>query len=387
MFKTLLPLIVLVASLGAAYTLFIQPPEMSHHEAVTAPPMTVKTQTVALQTLQPTIAAFGVLQARHEVNLIAQVGGQAVRVSPRFRRGAFVRKGDELLQIDPADYRIQIRVVEGQLAEARAALQEEQGRVQQARQDWSKVGGAAAASALALREPQLAAAQANVNAAEAQLELANLNASRTLLKAPFDGLILEADIDSGQVIAVGAALGRIVATATADVRLAVKASDLAYLRVPVLGDAPVAVTFINRLGQPEQFWTGRITGSEGGVDRETQQLTLIGEITEPFRAKEGLRPLKVGQYLQARIEGVVQRDVILVPGVAVYQNSYVYLLSDGRLQRRSVETGWQGPDQVQIRQGLNPGDTLVITPLGQVGSGTAAVADSETDLRGGDRHD
>lgn len=385
MLKAFLPVVVLVVCLGAAYSLFMRPPAVSNHEAAAIAPMVVKTQTVSRQTFQPLVASFGVLQAREQVNLVAQVGGEVVSVASQFRTGAFVRKGDVLLQVDPADYAVQIRIATGQLSETKAALQEELGRVQQARQDWAKVGREGKAPALALREPQLAAAQAKVEAAEAQLELARLNESRTQIKAPFDGLVLEASLHAGQVISAGAGIGSLVATAKGEVRLGIKSSDLAFLRIPVQGEKGVPVTFINRLGHPEQSWSGVIVGSEGGVDRDTQQLTLISEIREPFQTRSGQRPLKIGQYLQAQIEGIPQSDAILVPLSAVYQNSYVYLLQDGRLMRRSVSIGWQGATEVQVRDGLEPGDILVVTPLGQVGSGTPAVA--ETVEAKGDAHD
>ncbi|HXK57018.1 MAG TPA: hypothetical protein PLZ16_10265 [Gammaproteobacteria bacterium] len=60
----------------------------------------------------------------------------------------------------------------------------------------------------------------------------------------------------------------------------------------------------------------------------------------------------------------------MIPNSSVYQGSYVYLFRDGLLQRREIEIAWQNGDEALIGKGLAAGDQLVLTPLGQVSSGT-----------------
>ena len=60
----------------------------------------------------------------------------------------------------------------------------------------------------------------------------------------------------------------------------------------------------------------------------------------------------------------------VIPNAAIYQGSYVYLLVDGLLQRRDIEIAWQNRDEALLADGLEAGDQLVLTPLGQVSSGT-----------------
>ena len=62
--------------------------------------------------------------------------------------------------------------------------------------------------------------------------------------------------------------------------------------------------------------------------------------------------------------------MIVVPTKAIYQGTYVYVVNDGKLLRKEVTTRWQNSQDAVIESGLNNGDELVITPLGQVSSGT-----------------
>ncbi|MDX1398920.1 MAG: hypothetical protein R3204_10375, partial [Oceanospirillum sp.] len=87
---------------------------------------------------------------------------------------------------------------------------------------------------------------------------------------------------------------------------------------------------------------------------------------EPMLAQQP----RVGDLLQAQIQGRQLQDVIVVPNQAVYQSRYVYKVVNGRLQRQEVTLGWQDDDFSVVQQGLQPGDQLVLTPLGQVASGT-----------------
>ena len=80
--------------------------------------------------------------------------------------------------------------------------------------------------------------------------------------------------------------------------------------------------------------------------------------------------MKIGQYVTAQIEGRTLPNAIVIPNSAIYQGSYVYLFDQGLLQRTEIEVAWQNSRESLINMGLKPGNQLVLTPLGQVSSGT-----------------
>ena len=95
----------------------------------------------------------------------------------------FFRQGDTLLQLDSRDYQIEAVRAKSRIAEAEQILAMEQGRALQAKREWRDLGNVAG-NALFLREPQLKAARAALEAAKADLDQVNINLERTTIVAP-----------------------------------------------------------------------------------------------------------------------------------------------------------------------------------------------------------
>src|SRR5690606_1573837 len=101
----------------------------------------------------------GTVTPSTETTLIPEVSGRIVEVSPRFEAGAFFERGDVLARIEPTRYEAALAEAEARLEGARLALAQEEAARQQAEEDWRDLGRGAP-SALALRAPQRAQAEA-----------------------------------------------------------------------------------------------------------------------------------------------------------------------------------------------------------------------------------
>jgi RND family efflux transporter MFP subunit len=307
---------------------------------------------------------------------VAQVSGQIVEVSEQFREGGFFVKGDVLLRLDDRDYRAEVKSAQAAVLTAKQGLQEEQARAQQAATDWQRLGNGEKANNLVLREPQLAAAEAALLSAQAQLEKTEINLQRTKITAPFAGRVLSRDVDLGQVVSNNVQLATLYSVDRVEVRLPIKNSDLPFITLPEqFRDASLdegsAVEFRSDL-VGEQYWQGKIVRTEGAIDEAAQQLYVVAEIIDPYKATPNNQyPIKIGQYVKAKIQGETLIDALVIPNTAIYQGSYVYVVENGVLQRKSVILAWQNAQQALVAKGLNVGDQLVITSLGQVNSGTA----------------
>ncbi len=279
-----------------------------------------------------------------------------------------------MLTIDPRDYAADVRIAEAALADARQALAEEQARGEQARIDWQRLGNEGAAPDLVLRKPQLLAAEARVTSAEANLEKARLDLERTRVRAPFAGRVLRQLVDLGQVVSVNSQLAEFYSIDIAEVRLPIANSDLAFVELPEASGSDdtktVPVQIFSDLAGSD-VWEARVVRTEAAIDDSARQLHVLAHINSPFRPDEKHRvPLKIGQYVTADIEGRKLDNVIVVPTSAIYQGSYVYVVDDGLLQRRSIDIAWKDSDEAIVASGLEAGDDLVVTVLGQVTSGT-----------------
>jgi RND family efflux transporter MFP subunit len=374
--KKLLPLAIFGGLLLIAIIIRLNPPESEQRTAFSGPMMTVETRVVEEADYPIMLESYGTVQPRTRSILVAQVGGQIVSVNENVRDGGFFEEGDVLANIDARDYEADVRIAEAILMDARQALAEAEARTNQAQEDWARLGNTGAAPDLVLRIPQLEAAKAKVISAESGLQKANLDLERTNIIAPFAGRILRKFVDLGQVVSPNTQLAEIYATDYVEIRLPLRNRDLPYIDLPEsyrFADAPRAsqarVEIHSQLGG-EDSWDAALVRTEGAIDETARQLHVIAQIDDPFgRGNEGQAPIKIGQYVTARLEGKTISGALVIPNNTIYQGTYVYIVEGDILRRRDIEIAWQNDVEAIIAAGLNPGDMLITTPLGQVTSG------------------
>ena len=389
--KKLIPIAIFGGLLLIAVIIRLNPPESQQRAAFSGPMMTVETKLVAVTAYPIMLESYGTVQPRTRSMLVAQVGGQIVSVNENVRDGGFFEEGDVLATIDPRDYEADVRIAGAILMDARQTLAEAEARTNQAREDWARLGNTGEAPDLVLRIPQLKAAKARVISAESGLEKASLDLERSKIVAPFAGRILRKLVDFGQVVSPNTQLAEIYATDVVEIRLPLRNRDLPFIDLPesyrfadVTRASGGRVEIRSDLGG-EDAWDAVLIRTEGAIDETARQLHVIAQIDDPFgRDHEYRAPLKIGQYVTARLEGKTVPGAVVIPNNTIYQGTYVYTVEDGILRRRDIEIDWQNDVEAIIGAGLLPGDVLVTTPLGQVTSGIrVSVVGEEGDKRMG----
>ena len=388
--RILLPFVVIAVSALAIYMIFFSSPEARKRGQRPPPSLVVEVLDIKPQDYQVTLSSFGKITPTTQSQLSSQVSGQIVAVSDNFKAGQFFSKGDTLVTLDDRDYKIRVQSASAERAQAQVALDEEIALSAQAIKDRKNLGTLGQASDYALRKPQMAAARAKLQAADANLKQALLDVERTVITAPYDGRILTKKVSVGQVVGSTTALADIYAVDNAEVELPIKNSQLALLNLPNnhLGETnPQAslITLLNNEGGATQFWQAQITRTSGAINENTQQLSVIAEISQPF-AQADKRSLNIGQFVTAQITGKTLMDAIVIPNASIYQGSYVYLYEDGVLQRKNVVIAYQNNKEAIITSGVNANEKLVTTPLGQVNSGTAVSIAGQKAAKGNKKH-
>ena len=368
----LMPLLILGALAGLAATLVLRAPGAERRP----PPrtvLTVETRPLESRDYRVQIHSFGTVRPHTQSALVTQVHGEIITVNPNFREGGFFARGEQLLQIDPRDYRIAVTIAEAGLVEAQQRIAEEQAAATQALEDWQRLGSRGNAPDLVLRKPQMASARARVASAEASLAQTRLDLERCNITAPFPGRVLQRQVDLGQVVQANTVLGEIYATDYVEIRLPVTNMDLEFMHLPEQRPGRAAETLprvrIHSTLGGETYWNGYIVRTEGAIDEASRQLHVVARIDDPYGAAHS-QPLKIGQYVTAVLEGRLQEDVILIPEQNIHQGSYVYVVEDHAVQRREVVIARLADGQALIREGLVAGDRLVVSALGRVVSGT-----------------
>lgn len=363
-----LPLVVIVAALASTRVIKANKPE-----PFSRPPET-SALLVEVAELQPSqysvvIRSQGTVQPTVTNTLVPEVAGAVTAVAQVFVVGGQFVKGDVLVEIDRRDYEIALTQARANLAQADAQLEEQEALAERARAEWKSLGRRGTPSALTLREPQLAASKANRDAAEAQMLRADLDLQRTQLIAPYDGIVSARSVDPGQFVARGNPIGQIHALETVDVRLPLSSRQLTYLDTAGGAEVELSAT----VGGQAQRWIGKLERVEG-VDAATQQLNIIVQVADPYNVNtqdDKQQPLRVGQYVNARIAGETLQDVFVIPRAALREEREVLVMDEQNLiERRAVTVAWSDDEQAAISDGLSPGDMLVITPLSTVADGT-----------------
>ena len=373
----LVPLLILLGLAGLAVAMKMFTPEPERRKPPVPPAMSVEVLAIEARNYQVMVESYGTVQPRTESTLLAQISGQVMSISPNLREGGFFEADEVLLTIDQRDYVANVEIAKATLIDARQNLAEEQARSNQASADWERLGNQGPAPDLVLRKPQLSAAKARVSSAQSQLDKAQLNLERTRIRAPFAGRILTKGVDVGQVVNANSMLAEVYASDYVEVRLPLRDKDLPFVDLPERYRANDSaqpyegpVTLYSSLIK-DTGWEGRIVRTESAIDAVARQLHCVAQIDDPFgAAAEGRNPPKIGEYVTARIAGRVIADAVVVPTKAIYQSTYAYVVEDDRLQQRTVNIAWQNDSEAIIDSGLEAGDQLIVTPLGQVTSGT-----------------
>lgn len=374
--KIIIPAAVVVTALLIVFFIKSNPPEARRFSSAPKAAISVSVLELVPQSYQVMIDSYGTVKPRTQSLLVAQASGQIIDVSDEFREGGFFEKGDVLLKLDDRDHQAEVKSAKANLLTAEQSLLEEKARGQQALTDWKRLGGSSQASSLVLREPQLAAAQAQVLSAQATLEKAELDLERTKVTAPYAGRILSRSVDLGQVVSNNTQLATIYAIDSVEIRLPIKNKDLSFVNLPeqyrdgAKNQAGSLVKFSSDL-VGEQTWQGQLARTEGAIDENAQQLYVVAKIDDPYKSTESNQyPIKIGQYIKAQIAGKTVQNALIIPNSTIYQGTYVYVVEGDVLKRKDVTFAWQNANQAMIKTGLKANDKLVITPLGQVSSGT-----------------
>jgi RND family efflux transporter MFP subunit len=320
-----------------------------------------------LESVAMNITLTGTVTAAQQVSFRPEVSGRVVFRNPDLIPGGRVKRGEVLARIDQRDYRDALEQAEAAVARAELELETEQGRGRVARQEWDFLGGAPAGQeqSLALRQPHLRAARANLEAARSARQRARVQLERTVVRAPWDAIVVDAQAEVGQLAGPTSAIATLSGTDHVWVRLALTPEQIPRVRVPGVNDeegSPARV--IQRLGEgAESEWQGQVLRLEGQLDSDTRSARLLVQVNEPYNPPDHGVPLLPGTYVEVDLAGRELEGVVSLPRTALYGGGAVWLVdSASRLDRQSVSVLWGTDSHVFVR-GLQPGQRVVTSSL------------------------
>ncbi len=355
-----------------------------------APTATVDVTTVSLvypaQSLS-VLNASGYIVAQRKAAVASKITGRLTDLM--VEEGSLVKKGQILARMENADLEAVKEQAEANLANARAVQKQltvERDNLQQDYDRYKKLvaGGFIAQSefdtmSTRYRRSQEAvkAAQAAVGAAEAQLQGARVNFDYTLIRAPFDGVVLTKNADVGDIVTP------LSASATSKAAV-VTLADMDSLQVEV-DVSETSITLI-KAGQPcniqldalpEKRFRGIVHAIVPTVDRSKATVLVKVRFLDKdarmlpdmsakvaFLSRE-LKPDELKPRLAVNMAALVRRG----------ENSIVYLIQNDIVRETVITTGVKLGDMLEVTKGLNPGDRVVLKPSGLTDGARIKIAE------------
>jgi len=377
-------LIILIGVAGYRYMI-------TNKQKVTRRPPEKSVQVVRVLPLHPesytiTIEAMGSVIPSREIVLKVPVAGEIISMHKDFSEGGLLEAGITILQIDPKDYQLTLQQKQRALSSAEYELSLEQGRQNVAQKEWDLLYGEAKAgeveSSLALRKPHLVKVQADIKASRAELEQAKVNLDRTTVRAPFNTLVRNKYVDTGSFVSSQEKLANLVGTDEYWVQVSLPVERLQWITIPAKDNDPGSSADVYyRQGMKRQ---GKVLRLLADLSKEGRMARLLVSVKDPLglQAEEAnLAPLLIGEFVRVSIEGQQLENVYRIPRTALRNNSSIWLVrDDNTLDIHPVQTLWRDEEHVLIRDGLQPGDLLIVSNLAVPVDGMGVRADERQEM-------
>ena len=332
-------------------------------------PRIVNIEVVQLQDVPSNIIAFGRLKTAQPVTVYSEVSGILQPGEVDFQPAQSFRKGDLLLKIDDRQARLDLNSAKSDLLNALATvLPEIKVDFPEEYELWQtyfdKIGFDHKLEPLpqaANQKIKLYLSRFNVYKLYFQVRNLEILLNKHYFYAPFSGSIVSADLRVGSTARPGTKLGEIINLDNLEVEVPIAAEDVQWINE----DTPIIFTSSEMAGE----WRGKIKRIGKSIDEQTQTVPVFMTVS-----KNGSEHLYDGIFLRAEIPGTIIPESFMIPRRALYNEKFIYLIKEGKLDYREINIARMQTDAVIINGGIANGDTLVTDVLQGVASGMPALA-------------
>ncbi|HDY7702595.1 TPA: efflux RND transporter periplasmic adaptor subunit [Vibrio vulnificus] len=341
----------------------------------------VVTQEVLMLDYQTSNAYIGRVEAVEDTNITAQVSGYLK--ARHFEEGQLVEKGALLYTIEPSSFEAQVASAKASLAQAKASLKKAELDHQRGKNLLPR--GSISQSEFDALTAGLLGAQAQLEAANAQLKLADVNLSYTQIRAPFSGRISDSKVSTGDLVSPSS--GILTTLVSLDpIHTAFSISErerlaLGIERIKGDGSTPSAGVEVQlQLENGKEYpHLGRLDYLGNRIDTKTGTIALRAVVANPDHQ------LLPGQHIKVNLREKQAKSVVVVPRRAVQtdlEGHFVMVMTQGEVaERRNVSLGAQVEQGVVIREGLTQDDVVITQGLQRVRNGMQVRVQTPTESK------
>lgn len=309
----------------------------------------VEVHPVESRNVEYSVTAVGSLEAFERVAVTARVAGAVERVN--FREGQLVSKGQPLIEIEPERYRLAVDAAEATVNKQLAAKAEAEAGYARRQSASAKNPGLIRGEEIETWRTKVQTAIAEVSQAQAALAQAKLNLRDAFVRAPVSGIIQTRTVETGQYVPVGTVLATLMQ----------RDPLLLRFQVPEQDAMPLHPGIIARFNVSEDLTQhqARITHVSAAASQSSRMVDITAYVLNPNRPE--LRP---GAFARVTVPIGATRPSPVIPQTAIRPSEkgfLAYTVDQGVARQRILTLGMRTADgQVEVRQGLQPGEMLVI---------------------------
>jgi RND family efflux transporter MFP subunit len=310
-------------------------------------PIAVRVMEIRLRDLPLVVESVGRLYANRQVTIAAQIPGVIARYTADV--GDRVKAAQVLIQTDPVDYQLALEEAKANLIAVQAQLESATKAFRRSKELLPRE--VISSDNYEKAEAACKAAQAQEVRARVGVKIAQARLKKTRLTAPFSGMIAARHIEVGQMIGAGVPLMTLVDLSPIRVKVFLTERDYVHLD----RNDPVQIKVEAYQGR---IYKGRI--DRIGITADSATNTFAVEILVENRNLTLKAGLSARVYLTTR----VLKEIVMVPQSAILyreKGPEVFILgSDKRAQKRSVTLGLTKGALIQVLEGLNPGEKIIV---------------------------
>jgi RND family efflux transporter MFP subunit len=328
-----------------------KPPEQEETQEESFGAAVVTVFKVSRQRISEKLIFTGVIEAWQTMNITPEIGGRIAKIY--VEEGDRVQKGQLLAELDTRAMRLQTEQAEAAVAVARANYND----AEKNKERMERLIKENAVSEQQYEKIKLAfeSAEAQLNQAKAALNLAKYNLDVSIMEAPFSGVIASRNAEVGDVInpmmgGFSPTSGVVTLMDFSQVKIEVDVSHQDVVRIKKGQPASMSVSAF-----PGRLFPGRVSVVNLTADPTTKKFHVEVTADNPGLM---LRPNTFGEIT---IEVSSHEDALVIPQNAILENKFVFIVNvDNTVRRQEVTIGLENTDMVEILDGIEFGDRIVV---------------------------
>ena len=356
-----LPAKILMAAFAVFFLLIVTKPETKPYD-LKEKAWPVSAHKAQYEKIGPELSTFGEIVTARQIDLRTLVSGEVISVAPGLEEGAFVKKGETLLTIDPFNYENALAEAEAQLLGAEGAFATSKTDYERAQKLYEK--GTVAKKYLDDRRADFLMKKGSYDRLKIVVRRANRDLENTRVVAPYDAYVSNVNAREGRFVGPNDFIAKLSDASNYELRF--NLSDAEYGALLSAGSPIVdqPVTAIWSIGNKEFRFAGKVRRVGALIDQKTRGVDIYADIQTGEDTV-----LRGGAFVKVRLDVQPLERVVVLPLDALNSQDELFVIKDSRLEMRQAEVFLRSGNKAYVTGGLEDGDLVLLTRFNEVSTG------------------